>query len=105
MDRVSLAFNIAALTLSLVALTISAAFAIQQLATMRQANLVPVIIQHFQEFQNQGLLDHMDYVINELYRNYPPALGFSKLPSTVRAHVTAIGYFYEGMGFYATKRG
>ena len=104
MDAAALSLNILALILSLAALAISAALALRQLRTMQQANLLPVVADFFQEFERQGLLQNFDYVTNELYTEYSPSLGFSRLPEPARTHITCLSNFNESLGMLVAHR-
>jgi hypothetical protein len=90
--------NIAALTLSLVALIISAFLAAQQLGTMRQTNLLPIVTSILQEPRSQQFREHLDYITHKLLNEYTAETGCFQLPEPARDHVLSVCYYYEGVG-------
>jgi hypothetical protein len=98
MDSPSLVLNVAALTISLVALSISATLTARQLSVMNRANALPVITSFFSEFQRSELLEHLDYVAKELHFEHSPDLGVSRLPEPARSHVSGLASFFEATG-------
>jgi hypothetical protein len=90
--------NIAALTLSLIALIVSAFLAVRQLGTMRQTNILPIVTSILQEPRSQQFREHLDYISHQLLNEYTPEAGCFELPEPARDHVLSVCYYYEGLG-------
>jgi hypothetical protein len=90
--------NAIALALSLVALAISARLAKKQTQVMKNANLLPVVIEMLREVRGPEFRPHLDYVQYRLASEYPARLGYSGLPHEAQEHVLATTNLFDQLG-------
>ncbi|MEH1167762.1 hypothetical protein V6V47_20495 [Micromonospora sp. CPCC 205539] len=94
----SLALNIAAITISLAAVALSAFFGLRQLRSMQKSNSTMVTIELLtRECRSNDFLESEEFVLYELSSS-PPEDGLSGLPPKHRRHVTRIGLFFSSLG-------
>jgi hypothetical protein len=96
--------GVAALAISLFALAISAAFAARQVALMRHANYVPILIDLLGQFRSLEFNNNYRYVCTRLAHDYDSAAGISGLPDDVRAKVYDVAYYYQLFAALAALR-
>jgi len=87
--------GVAALAVSLLALLVSAVFAARQVALMRNANYVPVLIDLLSEFRSLEFNDNYRFVCTRLPIEYESTAGISGLPDEARAKIYDIAYYYQ----------
>ncbi|WP_372488349.1 DUF4760 domain-containing protein [Micromonospora hortensis] len=89
--------NAASLLFSLLALALSAVFALRQSKIMRDSNLVPVLTDLFKEFRDPSFKEHMSYIQFSLWGECPPSeTGMTGLTPEARSHVAPV------MGLFTT---
>jgi hypothetical protein len=96
--------GVAALAVSLLALIISAAFGARQIALMRNANYVPVLIDLLGQFRSLEFNDNYRYICTRLPVEHDPASGISGLPDDVRIKIYDIAYYYQLFAALAALR-
>jgi hypothetical protein len=94
----SLALNLTAVTVSVLALAVSSLIALRQAKAMRHANQLPVVVDLFQKFRTPDFFEHEEYVLRRLRDECPPALGFSQLPAPAKTHFQIVAAFYTSIG-------
>jgi hypothetical protein len=95
-------FNLAALLLSILAVSTSTWFAIRQANLMRHANHIPAVIELLSAFRSPLFNDHFDYVCNKLGLEHDPALGVSSLPADAKAAFYDVTYFFQHFAVLST---
>jgi hypothetical protein len=91
--------NLGSLLFSLLAVAVSAAFALRQSKLMRDTNLVPVVIDLFQDFRDPEFKAHLSYIQHKLWDDCPPAdHGMTDLPNEARGHAYAVLKFFDTVG-------
>lgn len=87
------------LVFSALALAISAAVALRQLRLARHTNLLPVMIDMFQEFRQPEFKEHLAYIQDRLWDECPPqdSAGWP-LPPAAWVHVAPATSFFNTVG-------
>jgi hypothetical protein len=66
---------------------------------MKHANLLPVLIEMFEEFRAPAFKEHMTYLETELWRECPLGkMGMDDLPEEARRHVVPVATFFFTVG-------
>jgi hypothetical protein len=94
-----LILSVIALAVPLVAVVASSILTLRQLRLTTHANLLPVIIQRFQEFRSDEFTTDLDYIKTKLWKDYPPKeWGFDNLPEEARAPFRTVALFFNDVG-------
>lgn len=93
-----MAFNLAALFISIVALTVSGVIAFGQLRTTQRANTLAIIFEGFKETRSPEFLRSIEYVLYKLRDDHPTAIPFLNLPEVAKEHVRRVGLCYDDLG-------
>ena len=98
--------NTIALSVSVLALTISTVLAVRQIrstrASGRDANHTQVLLRLNGEYRSDEFQESEEYVLEHLAEEHDPELGTSRLPSEARRHVRRVGHYYADYGMLAT---
>jgi hypothetical protein len=87
------------LMLSIIALVTSVSFAVRQLMISRHTNMLPVLINVYQEYRSMEFKQHFYYVITKLKDEHDPTkTGFRFLPEPAAAHVRITSHFFDNLG-------
>ena len=93
----SLLLNVIAVTISMIALSISIPIAIRQIAIMRQSNQMPIFIDLEQEFRSERFQRAELYVMRKL-KEKDAARGVLALPDEARLAVSLIASYFGVLG-------
>jgi hypothetical protein len=97
--------EIISLTLSILALTTSIFFAFRQIVVSKQSNILPVLIDLFQEFRSTEFKKHMIYIMTELNKEHDPAkTGYRYLPEPAAKHVQPVSHFFDNLGILIASK-
>lgn len=94
----STALNLLALVVSAGALATSFVVSLRQLRLADNSNLLPVIIDMFQETRSPEFLRSVEYIRSELAAAHPPGDGYRHLPPEPKEHIRRVGMFYDDVG-------
>jgi len=94
----SIILNLAALTISVVALAVSGLLARQQSMMVRHGNELRILIDIVQDFRSRDFQMSEFYVLNELAAKNDPSLGLSNLPEAPRLAATYVTSFFNSLG-------
>lgn len=94
----TIVFNIATVTISVLAVATSIWVARRQIHLASGGNHLPVILDAFQHTRGSDWLDAEEYVLTDLADEHPPARGYRDLPARARRHAGTIGLFYDDLG-------
>lgn len=89
--------NIAAVAVSLIALGVSGAIAIRQIAIMRRSNQIPLFVELIQEFRSERFQRAELYIMSQL-KESDAVMGVLALPDEARLAVTAVQSFFGTLG-------
>jgi hypothetical protein len=87
----------AALSISLVALLVSAGAAERQRRVSLRATALPLVIDLFREYRSPTFLAARRVLADRL-PGLDPRFGYSGLPPDVREHVQTMSYFFDNLG-------
>lgn len=93
----SLALNLLALVISVIALSVSVVMGRRQLKLARDSHLLPIISDIFKETRSEPFLESMAYIRDRL-AELPADNGYRHLPGDARLHVRRVGLFYDDIG-------
>lgn len=97
--------NVIALSVSVLALTLSTALAVRQLRTTRasgrDANHTQVLLRLNGEYRGDEFQESEEYVLDRLAAEHDPELGIDLLPAEARRHVRRVGHYYADYGMLA----
>ncbi|MFF5234701.1 hypothetical protein [Dactylosporangium sp. NPDC000521] len=92
------ALNLVTLAISVTALTMTARLTRRQIQVASDANLVPVVINAFQETRSPAWFEAQEYILSRLAEEHAADLGHRGLPLPARTHANTIGLFYDDLG-------
>jgi hypothetical protein len=85
--------------LSILALVTSAALAMRQLVLSRHTNMLPILIDVYQEYRDVEFKSHVFYVLTKLRTDHEPTqTGFRFLPEPASTHVRVTSHFFDNLG-------
>jgi hypothetical protein len=94
--------NAVALSVSVLALTMSTLLAIRQLRTTRAAgqdsNHTQVLLRLNGEYRTDEFQASEEFVLERLAEEHDPGLGIGRLPSEARRHARRVGHYYADYG-------
>lgn len=94
----TIALNLAALAISVTALTMTALLTMRQIRVASGANHLPVILNAFREIRSGGWFEAEDYILRRLAQEHSADCGWRGLPPSTRAQVTTIGLYFDDLG-------
>jgi hypothetical protein len=96
----TIALNLAALMISLLALVVSVLLTLRQIRLSNGGNHLPVILEAFKlaHDPDSDYLNAEKYLLNDLAREHPVDLGIIGLPTAARTHALTIGMFFDDLG-------
>jgi hypothetical protein len=97
--------NAVALSVSMLALTMSTVLAVRQLRTTRatgqDSNHTQVLLRLNGEYRTDEFQASEEFVLDRLADTHDPELGIGRLPSEARRHVRRVGHYYADYGMLA----
>ncbi|WP_133878653.1 hypothetical protein [Paractinoplanes brasiliensis] len=94
----NLVLSFTAVTISLLALTLSAFFGLRQLRLMQRSNSTAVTIELLtRECRSNDFLESEEFVLYELSKE-PPGRGLQGLQPDQRRHVSRVGLYFSSLG-------
>lgn len=93
----SLVINLVSLSISLVALAISAHLAHRQVSAAHGANLIPIVFNAFREWRQPDFVRTQRYILAGLTTDHDPSLGLSGLPEPLQTEVDKVAVFYDDL--------
>jgi len=97
--------NAVALSVSVLALTMSTLLALRQLRTTRasgqDANHTQVLLRLNGEYRTDEFQASEEFVLERLAEEHDPELGIGRLPAEARRHVRRVGHYYADYGMLA----
>jgi hypothetical protein len=97
--------NAFALSVSVLALSVSTLMAVRQLRTTRasgqDSNHTQVLLRLNGEYRSDEFQESEEFVLDRLADEHDPALGIARLPSKARRHVRRVGHYYADYGMLA----
>src|SRR3954451_19731960 len=91
--------GVAALIVSLVALSLSTTLSVVQARLLRDANHIPAVVELLSEFRKPQLHEDYQYVTQKLRREHGPQLGISGLPEPAKSAVISVAYYFQTFAF------
>jgi hypothetical protein len=89
--------NIAALVLSILAVSISVLVSYRQLTLARHSNTLPVLVDFFRDHRSDRLAEAREFIFNDL-SNYDLSQGLAALPADKQQLVRELAWFYDNLG-------
>jgi hypothetical protein len=93
----SLALNLLALVISVIALGVSVVLGRRQLKLARDSHLLPIISDIFKETRSEPFMESMAYIRDRL-AELPADNGYRYLPGEGRVHIRRVGLFFDDIG-------
>ena len=97
--------NAVAVSVSVLALTVSTLLAVRQLRTNRlsgqDTNHTQVLLSLNGEYRSDAFQASEEFVLDRLADEYDTELGIGRLPSEARRHVRRVGHYYADYGMLA----
>lgn len=100
----TIAVNIAASAISLVALAMSILLTRRQIHLASGGNHLPVVLDAFQHTRSAAWLEAENYVLTKLTDEHPADCGYRNMPAPARRHAGTIGLFYDDLGKLVAHR-
>ncbi|MEE4541302.1 hypothetical protein V2S66_04890 [Streptomyces sp. V4-01] len=96
----TLALNLTAMMISLVALVVSILLTLRQIRLSNGGNHLPVILEAFKlaHDPDSTYLNAEKYLLNDLAREHSVDCGVTELPAPARAYALTIGMFFDDLG-------
>lgn len=91
-------FNVAALSISIVALVASALLAFGQLRSTQRANTLAMFFDGFRETRSPEFRRSIEYVLYHLREEFPAPVSYLELPEGPKEHVRQVAFFYDELG-------
>lgn len=97
---VTIALNLAAIMISLVAVVVSVLLTLRQIRLSNGGNHLPVILEAFKlaHDPNSTYLKAERYLLHDLAREHSVDCGIIELPDIARSHALTIGMFFDDLG-------
>jgi hypothetical protein len=95
MDR---GMSIAATVTSIIAVLVSAGFALRAVRLSRNANYLPVIMDFLSTHRSPEFMKHEEEIWNHL-RKHDPCLGFTNLPDPIKSYAIEVALFYQAVAY------
>jgi hypothetical protein len=86
------------IVISVVALVATAALAVRQVALMRHANHLPILVELIQELRSPAFLEKERYVSQQLAADYPRELGLEGLDDQAADQMQYVKSFFNSLG-------
>lgn len=90
--------NVAALVISIAALTASVLIPYGQLRSSQRANTLAMVFNGFRETRTPEFRTSVEYVLYRLRREFPDAISYVDLPAGPKEHVRQVAFFYDELG-------
>ena len=96
--------SVMAFVVSVLALLVSGVLTARQLAAMRGANQLPLVVDLTQELRSPAFLARERFVTTRLRAEYDPELGQFRLPPEPADHVQAVASLFNSVGMLVAYR-
>jgi hypothetical protein len=99
-DRVEpdVLINVAAITISILSLIVSALLALRQTRTAAAGYALPVILEIFDQFRSEEFFEARRYVYHRLNQEFDRPVAYTDLPAEALAKVRAVAGRYDDLG-------
>ncbi|WP_141746854.1 DUF4760 domain-containing protein [Streptomyces agglomeratus] len=94
----SLALNLLAVLVAVVALATSVAVSRRQLRLAQNSNVLPIIIELFRETREPEFSHAIEYISTRLAAEHSPDNGYRSLPPEAKRHIRRVSLFYDDVG-------
>jgi hypothetical protein len=92
------AMSIAAAATAIIAVLVSAGFALREVRLSRNANYLPVIVDFLSTHRSPEFMKHEEEIWNHLGQ-HDKSLGFTNLPDPIKSYAIEVALFYQAVAY------